>query len=468
MNMAIAGFCVIGISFGVQPLLHTVTSEVLPRRWRGYAQATDMFSVGVGSVCGLLVGGALNRTNDPASDGFRSYFYMAMAWYALAAGICAYAYSPSKTPLEIELQGRLTKKLKMLDWVGYGLLACGLVLFSVGLSWANNPYPWSDARVLATFVAGVLLALCLVVYETVFKKDGMFHHGLFTGDRNFSLSLFCIFSEGCAFFAANTYFAFQVSPPHSSTKKWISNNASKVSTLYESDALLVGVRYSVTFICSMVGGFVAGFYCARTRRTRWITVLAFVLFLAFSTCMAIAGRTTNTPTWGYAVILGLALGMTLTTLITIAQLSTPPQLIATASGLVISVRSLGGTIALAIYQTVSVSQINNLADNIAAAALSAGLPPSDIEDFIPAIVSKNTTALAAIPGVPENIINAGLVAYDNTFVMGFRYVWVTSSCFVFLAGVAAIFLRDTQNEFNMHIDAPVEDVYGMHLVHRKV
>lgn len=241
-----------------------------------------------------------------------------------------------------------------------------------------------------------------------------------------------------------------------------------MSTLYESDALLVGVRYSVTFICSMVGGFVAGFYCARTRRTHWITVLAFVLFLAFSICMALAGRTTNTPTWGYAVILGLALGMTLTTLITIAQLSIPPQLIATASGLVISVRSLGGTIALAIYQTVSVSQINNLADNIAAAALSAGLSPSDTGDFIPAIVSKNATALAAIPSATENIINAGLVAYDNTYVMGFRYVWVTSGCFVFLAGVAAIFLRDTQNEFNMHIDAPVDDVKGMHLVHRKV
>jgi hypothetical protein len=39
MTMVIAGTGVIGIAFGAQPLLHTVASEVLPRRWRSWAQA---------------------------------------------------------------------------------------------------------------------------------------------------------------------------------------------------------------------------------------------------------------------------------------------------------------------------------------------------------------------------------------------------------------------------------------------
>jgi MFS family permease len=210
MNMAIAGFTVIGISFGAQPLLHTVTSEVLPRRWRGYGQACNMVSNCLGSICGLLVGGALNRSNDPTSNGFRNYFYMTMGWYVLAVVLTFFSYDPPETEKQREYRGRTMDKLRTLDWIGYFLLAAGLVLFCVGLSYSKNPYPWSDPQVSATFAVGLVFAVALVVYETWFKKDGMFHHGLFKRGRNFPVSLFCVFAEGVAFFAANTYFAFQV------------------------------------------------------------------------------------------------------------------------------------------------------------------------------------------------------------------------------------------------------------------
>lgn len=170
-----------------------------------------MVSNGLGSITGLVVGGALNRSNDPAADGFRYYFYMATGWYLLSAILCAVAYNPPATEKQREFRGRSLEKLQKLDWIGYFLLAAGLVLFCVGLSWSQAPYLWSDPHVSATFAVGLVLALVLVVYETWFKKDGMFHHGLFTENRNFAIALFCVFAEGVAFFAANTYFAFQVS-----------------------------------------------------------------------------------------------------------------------------------------------------------------------------------------------------------------------------------------------------------------
>jgi hypothetical protein len=328
MNMAIAGFTVIGISYGNQPLLHVVTSEVLPRRYRAYGQAADMVSNSLGSVVGLLVGGALNRTNDPAAEGFRYYYYMTMAWFLISSILCAIVYNPP--PTEKQKQFNFKEKLARLDWIGYFLLAVGLVLFCVALSWSQNPYPWSDPHVYATFAVGMLFALALVGYETFVKKDGMFHHGLFQGNRNFSISLFTVFAEGVAFFAANIYFAFQV------------------SVLYETDALIVGTRYSIMLIACMVASTLTGWYCAATRRVRWVTVLAFVIFVAFFACMANTTRETNLPVWGYPVLMGFGLGMTLTTLITVAQLSTPPELISVASGLIISIRSLGGTVGITI------------------------------------------------------------------------------------------------------------------------
>ena len=287
-----------------------------------------MVSNSIGSIFGLLAGGALNRTNDPTADGFRIYFYITMAIYVVAASICFFVYHPPQRELQRSLSHR--EKLAKLDWVGYVLLAAGLVLFCVSLSLFKNPFEFGDPVVATTFAVGLVLALALVGYEAFIKKDGMFHHGLFTRNRNFSISLFCIFSEGIAFFAANNYFAFQV------------------SVLYETDAVLVGTRYSIMLISSSVAAVATGCYCAMVKKVRGATVLAFVIFVAFFACMAKSDLDTDRPVWGYPVLLGVALGMTLTTLVTVAQLSIPLELISVASGLIISIRSLGGTIGIAI------------------------------------------------------------------------------------------------------------------------
>lgn len=84
-----------------------------------------------------------------------------------------------------------------LDWLGYILIAVGQILFCVGLTWAQNPCefppgircpydvltrstdPWKSAQVLAPFLIGLAVTALFVVYETVFKKDGLVHHDLF-------------------------------------------------------------------------------------------------------------------------------------------------------------------------------------------------------------------------------------------------------------------------------------------------
>lgn len=330
MGMAIAGFVITGFSYGAQPLLHTVASEVLPRRYRSWGQAADLVANGLGGVTALLVGGALNRDSNPTSESFRTFWYMTTGIFALAAILTVFLYNPPPTETQASL--RWSEKLQRLDWVGYGLLTTGLVLFCIGLSWSENPYPWSDAHTSATFAVGMAFIVLLCVYEVFFKKDGMFHHGLFR-NKNFPIALACIFCEGVAFFAANQYFAFQV------------------GVMYETDNLIVGVRYSIALLVSILSALLAGAYCAVTRRVRLITALAFVIFVAFFVGMALSGPSDSSQVWGFPVLLGFGLGISLCALVTVAQLSTPPELIAIASGLVISIRSLGGAIGLAICKS---------------------------------------------------------------------------------------------------------------------
>jgi MFS family permease len=329
MNMAVAGFAITGIAYGAQPLLHAVSSEVLPRRYRSYGQAADLIANALGGVTALYVSGAFTRRSNVPSEGWRNFWYVATGLFVLSSVLCAAVYHPPRTEKQSSLSFR--QKMAKLDWFGYVLFAAGIVLFCIGLSWSENPYPWSDPHTSATFASGLFLIILFALYETFVKKDGMFHHGLFRS-RNFPLAVFCIFCEGVAFFAANNYFAFQV------------------GVLYETDALIVGVRYSITMLVSIPAAIACGVYCSITKKIRWITVASFLIFVVFFACMANTDATSSQAVWGYPVFLGFGLGLSLCVLVTVAQLSTPPELIAITSGLVIGIRSLGGSVGLAICE----------------------------------------------------------------------------------------------------------------------
>jgi MFS family permease len=417
IGMAIAGFTIGGISFGAQPLLHAVTSEILPRKYRPLAQGTVNTSAALGAIIALLMGGSLTRNSHP--EGFRTYWYIGAAIYAITAAICAVLYNPPPRKLQVSLTRK--EKLRQLDWIGYTLLAAGLVLFCIGLSWSQNPYSWTNAHVLATFLTGVILSLGLILYEWYFKRDGMFHHGLF-GDRNFAIALGCVFVEGLIFFSANNYFSFEV------------------STLYTTDSLMVSVHYAIVFITDIVASMTAGAYCSAKKSIRLPATCAFVMFLIFNILMAkIDIQTNNANIWGYPVFLGVGLGMCLSSLLAVAQLSTPPELIATASGLMISVRSLGGAVGLAIYNAVFNHGVSaNLGSKVAAATLPLGLPSSSLGPLIVSLTSGNPAAAKRVPGATLDIIQAGGLAVQEAFVIAFRYVWISAGCFALVALVGTV------------------------------
>ncbi|EGO52062.1 hypothetical protein NEUTE1DRAFT_50973 [Neurospora tetrasperma FGSC 2508] len=237
-----------------------------------------------------------------------------------------------------------------------------------------------------------------------------------------------------------------------------------ISVLYESDALLVGVRYSLIMIIAAIFACLTGWYCAVTKRVKWATFAAFGMFIAFFICMATTTRKTDIPTWGYTVLLGSALGTTLTTLVTVAQLSTPPELISVASGLIISIRSLGGTVGLAVYNALFHDVMKNLGNNVGKVVVPRGISPDDVEMFVTALEAQDQKMLGTISGVTADIVEAGAIALQETFVVAFRHVWIAGACFVALAAAVSLLLFDPEKEFNMHIDASVEkeeDLYSV-------
>lgn len=258
MSQAIGGQVVSSILYIAQPILTAVSSEILPRKFRPVVQAGLNGAGALGGIVGLLGGSALTTNH---LYGWRTYFYIGAALMGVSAIIIALLYNPPPRPLQKSLT--LQEKLARLDWVAYFLLAAGLSLFVMGLSWAYNPYPWSDAHVLAPLIVGACIFIALIVHQTWLKRDGLVHHDLFKKDRNFAVSLGCFFVDGMIFWAANNYFAYEV------------------SVLYETNAMLVVLHFAIAFFTAIAAAISVGVISTFTKAVREPIVASFIMFTIF-------------------------------------------------------------------------------------------------------------------------------------------------------------------------------------------
>lgn len=156
--------------------------------------------------------------------------------------------------------------------------------------------------------------------------------------------------------------------------------------------------------------------------------------------MATAHMDYGTALWVYPIFLGAGLGLCITCLITAGQLSTPPELIAVTTGLMIGVRSLGGSVALPIFNAILNSMLSkNIGAGVAEAVLPLGLPKSSLGAFITALASDNIPAVEAVPGVTPQIISAGAYGLKQAFLLSFRWVWVTAGAFSLVAAIGTFY-----------------------------
>ncbi|KAG7406212.1 Trichothecene efflux pump TRI12 [Fusarium oxysporum f. sp. rapae] len=431
----IAGFAILGLNYGSQSLSVAVMSEILPRHYRPIGQAVGSVSTALGAIIALLMGGGLLRHGD--NSNYRIFWYVTAGLYALASLGCVIGYNPPPRDLQVSLD--VSQKLKSLDWVGYALFAPALVLFCIALSWSQNPYSWDSANILAPFIISIVALIIFIVYEWRFKKDGMLHHELWR-HRNFAISLFVIFVEGIAFFAANSYFVFQI------------------SLVYDVSFLSGSVNFAILFIAAGVFSPVFGLWSSKRKTLRPPLVLGAICLLAFF--ILLATSKIDTPRyafWIYPILPGIALPSIVPLSMVSAQFATTPELIALTSALMTSIRSLGGSIGLAINNAVLHNALDKeLPKKIAEAALPLGLPASSLPALIQGLASQNKQAVAAVPGLTPEIAQAAVVGMKKAYLIAFRNAWIVSASFCALLLISCFFIKEQESEFDASIDAPVE------------
>jgi hypothetical protein len=213
-------------------------------------------------------------------------------------------------------------------------------------------------------------------------------------------------------------------------------------------------------------------------------VLGFTLITVFNICMAATYKSNpDGAFWGFGIILGVGTGIILPLTMVAAQLATTPELISSASALIISTRSLGGTVGLAITNAIFNSALSTeIPKKIAAAVLPLGLPPSSLGMLIGALASNDQALLAHVPGATPQIIGAAAQGLVEAYGIGFRNCWIAACCFAALAivgkfrdlpltdkfsncnwamltiyALGSILFYDPKDQFNAHVDAPAEE-----------
>lgn len=259
MGMAITGEVLAALGYSSQALLNAIASEIVPRRWRPAAQGIMSLTSGLGAAFSLLFGFAM--VSD-SSEGWRVFWYVDSGLILSGAILFAFFYNP---PPRESQQALTTKaKLRKLDWMAFVLLASGIILLNLSLTWYDNPYPWSNARVASTFALGAAFLIALAGHQVFLKKDGLFNHNIFKNNRNCALALFCIFVEGLFFFSFNNFFPIEM------------------AILYESGDFKLGLRMSITYFAAIFSAIAVSIYSSWTKDIRNPTILAYVLLVIYS------------------------------------------------------------------------------------------------------------------------------------------------------------------------------------------
>jgi hypothetical protein len=191
--------------------------------------------------------------------------------------------------------------------------------------------------------------------------------------------------------------------------------------------------------------------------------VGFLLFTAGIVGLATVQPSQSTSAIVFSGLAGLGFGAPIILVIAGVQLSTPHDLIATATALTTSARAVSATVFTAIYAaTLSTRLGNYIPSYIAEAALHSGLPKSSVPAFVGALAGSNTAALSSVPGVTPIIIQNGIVALKQAMADGLRGVYIIAAPFGVLACFACFFLGDLKATMNYHVDAPVEDLHAKH------
>ncbi|MCZ4500209.1 MAG: family efflux transporter permease subunit [Marmoricola sp.] len=371
----------------------SVVGMLVPPRERGKYIGVMMAVMPVAMIGGPLIGGFIT---DHVS--WRWNFYVNLPLGAVALFVIW-------STLHLSVETRHTGKV-VIDWSGITVLTTWIVSLVLAITWGGTQYAWGSWQITTLFtIAAVFFALFIVVERRAVEPIIGLH--LF-GSKNFTLSTVMGFIAGFAMFGTITFLPqFQ---------QFVQGKSATNSGL-----LLMPMMFAL--MATSLGG---GQFISRTGKYKAFPIVGTLLLgiglYLFSTMDV---DTTTITSAVFMVVMGLGLGCLMQTTNLIAQNSVELRDLGAGTGTFTFVRTLGGSIGVAILGTIYTHHLTeSLRSNPTAAA---GLGRS-VRDLTPASLREKS---------PEAID-----AFQHAVVSGIHNIFLVASVLIVVGFVASWFVRE--------------------------
>ncbi|MEC3997327.1 MDR family MFS transporter [Actinacidiphila sp. DG2A-62] len=292
-----------------------LVASLVPPRERGRYQGMTASVMAVGTVGGPLLGGQIT-----GHLGWRWAFYL-----NLPIGVVALVW------VAVMLRLPAARGAARVDWSGIALMTAAISATVLGTTWAGSTYAWGSWQVLTA--AGVALAAGAGFLARERRAvEPVLPLRMFTGHRNFPLSVGMLAAVGVVMFGCSLYVPlYQQTVQHASVS--------------DSGLLLLPLMAPVAVVSTF-----AGKAMSRTGRYKVFPVAGTALLTAGMLLLASMGAGTSFwLTSAYLMIAGAGLGLTMQMSGTIAQNSVAMRDIGAASGTTALFRTLGGSLGVAAF-----------------------------------------------------------------------------------------------------------------------
>lgn len=350
MTMLIGARVFTGVAAGgVIALTQIIIASIVPPRERGRYTGYIGAAFASATIIGPLVGGVI--VDSPI--GWRGVFYVSIP-VALAA-----IYLLQKNIHLVEL-----KRKPSIDYWGALFIMAGVSLFLLWVSFGGHQFAWLSATSLGLLAAGLGSLAAAVFVEAKVADEPIIPFTLFK-ERTVVLSTIATVFVGMSMFGSTVYLSeyFQYAKGMSAT------NAGMMSIF-----MVVGMMGTAIITGRLITKY--------GRWKRYLTAGSILLPLALFLQSFITADTSLVQTAIFMAIMGAGIGMLNQNLVLAVQNEVPREILGSATSLVSFMRSMGGSIGLAVFGAILNSRSQ---DGIASGAkelLASGkIKASDLEQL---------------------------------------------------------------------------------------
>ncbi|GAA5798020.1 hypothetical protein HPULCUR_003418 [Helicostylum pulchrum] len=324
MVMLIVSRAIAGIGgAGILSMVFIIFTDLVPLEQRGSYQGIVNGVFALSSVFGPLIGGTFT---DYVS--WRWNFYINLPIGAIAVVVLV-LFLRLPTP-----QGKLSDKLKRVDYAGTVIVLAFSTLFLLALNFGGQMFPWNSAAVIVPLVLSVLLVGLLVIVESKYAKEPLMPPRLFK-NRSVVSVLTTNWFFGMSFFAALYYLPVYFQVVRNDTAMWS------------------GIRLIPMQMVTCIFSTFSGFFISKKGVYRPLIIIGMTLLTLCTGLLALfKAHTPISQIYGVTVIGGIGLGCLFSSTIIALQASVEPKDIAVVTGLGNFSRILGGALGVAIGSTV--------------------------------------------------------------------------------------------------------------------